>query len=138
VGPAGDSLYQSQREEKKLMVDSEASSTSSEKGEISIMEEGEVSDDDDDDDMNGLQDNSGKKDNDTNEDRMKVRHQLFSPKFIFIGLYTFSNTALFFGLIFTFLKTFPFMCDLLLWSFVRLIFSPHDILTRMTLSPLFL
>jgi hypothetical protein len=30
VGPAGDSLYQSQREEKKLMVDSEASSTSSE------------------------------------------------------------------------------------------------------------
>jgi hypothetical protein len=29
VGPAGDSLYQSQREEKKLMVDSEASSTSS-------------------------------------------------------------------------------------------------------------
>jgi hypothetical protein len=61
VGPAGDSLYQSQREEKKLMVDSEAS-------------------------------------------------------------YTFSNTALFFGLIFTFLKTFPFMCDLLLWSFVRLIF----------------
>lgn len=72
VGPAGDSLYQSQREEKKLMVDSEASSTSSEKGEISIMEEGEFSDDDDDDDMNGLQDNSGKKDNDTNEDRMKV------------------------------------------------------------------
>jgi hypothetical protein len=57
------------------MVDSEASSTSSEKGEISIMEEGEFSDDDDDDDdddMNGLQDNSGKKDNDTNEDRMKV------------------------------------------------------------------
>jgi hypothetical protein len=52
------------------MVDSEASSTSSEKGEISIMEEGEFSDDDD--DMNGLQDNSGKKDNDTNEDRMKV------------------------------------------------------------------
>jgi hypothetical protein len=47
------------------MVDSEASSTSSEKGEISIMEEGEFSDDDDDDDdMNGLQDNSGKKDND--------------------------------------------------------------------------
>jgi hypothetical protein len=47
------------------MVDSEASSTSSEKGEISIMEEGEFSDDDDDDDddMNGLQDNSGKKDN---------------------------------------------------------------------------
>jgi hypothetical protein len=62
VGPAGDSLYQSQREEKKLMVDSEASSTSSEKGEISIMEEGEFSDDDNDDDMNGLQDNSGKKD----------------------------------------------------------------------------
>jgi hypothetical protein len=56
------------------MVDSEASSTSSEKGEISIMEEGEVSDDDDDDDMNGLQNNSEKnlKDNDTNEDRMKV------------------------------------------------------------------
>jgi hypothetical protein len=55
------------------MVDSEASSTSSEKGEISIMEEGEFSDDDDDDDdMNGLQDNSGKKDNDPNEDRMKV------------------------------------------------------------------
>ena len=72
VGPAGDSLYQSQREEKKLMVDSEASSTSSEKGEISIMEEGEFSHDDDDDDMNGLQDNSGKKDNDTNEDRMKL------------------------------------------------------------------
>jgi hypothetical protein len=44
VGPAGDSLYQSQREEKKLKVDSEASSTSSEKGEISIMEEGEFSD----------------------------------------------------------------------------------------------
>jgi hypothetical protein len=44
VGPAGDSLYQSQREEKKLMVDREASSTSSEKGEISIMEEGEFSD----------------------------------------------------------------------------------------------
>jgi hypothetical protein len=36
------------------------------------MEEGEFSDDDDDDDMNGLQDNSGKKDNDTNEDSMKV------------------------------------------------------------------
>ena len=36
------------------------------------MEEGEFSDDDDDDNMNGLQDNSGKKDNDTNEDRMKV------------------------------------------------------------------
>jgi hypothetical protein len=35
--------------------------------------EGEFSDDDDDDDdMNGLHDNSGKKDNDTNEDRMKV------------------------------------------------------------------
>jgi hypothetical protein len=33
------------------------------------MEEGEFSEDDDDDDMNGLQDNSGKKDNDTNEDR---------------------------------------------------------------------
>jgi hypothetical protein len=73
VGTAGDSLYQSQREEKKLMVDSEASSTSSEKGEISIMEEGEFSDDDDDgDDMNDLQDNSEKKDNDTNEDRVKV------------------------------------------------------------------
>ena len=70
MGPAGDSLYQSQREEKKLMVDSEASSTSSEKGEISIMEEGEFSDDD----MNGLQNNSEKnlKDNDTNEDRVKV------------------------------------------------------------------
>jgi hypothetical protein len=77
VGPAGDSLYQSQREEKKLMVDSEASSTSSEKGEISIMEEGEFSDDDDDDDMNGLQYNSGKKDNDTNEDRMKVDPQSY-------------------------------------------------------------
>ena len=52
------------------MVDSEASSTSSEKGEISIMEEGEFSDDD----MNGLQNNSEKnlKDNDTNEDRVKV------------------------------------------------------------------
>ena len=60
VGPAGDSLYQSQREEKKLMVDSEASSTSSEKGEISIMEEGEFSDDDD-DDMNGLQNDSEKR-----------------------------------------------------------------------------
>jgi hypothetical protein len=73
VGPAGNSLYQSQREEKKLMVDSEASSTSSEKGEISIMEEGEFSDDDDDDDdMNGLQTDSEKKDNDTNEDRVKV------------------------------------------------------------------
>jgi len=56
VGPAGDNLYQ--REEIKLMVDSEASSTSSEKGEISIMEEGEFSDDDD--DMNGLQNNSEK------------------------------------------------------------------------------
>ena len=59
MGPAGDSLYQSQREEKKLMLDSEASSTSSEKGEIPIMEEGEVSDDDD--DMNGLQNNNEKK-----------------------------------------------------------------------------
>jgi hypothetical protein len=39
------------------------------------MEEGEFSDDDDDDDMNGLQDNSGKKDNDTNEDRMKVTEE---------------------------------------------------------------
>jgi hypothetical protein len=37
------------------------------------MEEGEFSDDDDDDDdMNGLQNNSEKKDNDTNEDRVKV------------------------------------------------------------------
>jgi hypothetical protein len=72
VGPAGDRLYQSQSEEKKLMVDSEASSTSSEKGEVSIMEEGEFSDDDD--DMNVLQNNSEKnlKDNDTNDDRVKV------------------------------------------------------------------
>jgi hypothetical protein len=53
------------------MFDSEALSTSSEKGEISIMEEGEFSDDDD-DDMNGLQNNSEKKNNDTNEDRVKV------------------------------------------------------------------
>jgi hypothetical protein len=37
---------------------------------------------------------------------------LFSPKFILIGLYIFSNTALFFGLLFIFLKTFPLMCDL--------------------------
>ena len=53
------------------MVDSEASSTSSEKGEISIMEEGEFSDDDD--DMNGLQNNSEKnlKDNDTHDHRVK-------------------------------------------------------------------
>jgi hypothetical protein len=54
------------------MVDSEASSTSSKKGEISIMEEREFSDDDD--DMNVLQNNSEKnlKDNDTNDDRVKV------------------------------------------------------------------
>ena len=54
VGPAGDSL--DQREENKLMVDSEASSTSSEKGEISIMEEEEFSDAD----MNSLHNNSEK------------------------------------------------------------------------------
>jgi hypothetical protein len=51
--PAGDSL--DQREENKLI--SEASSTSSEKVEISIMQ-GEFSDADD--DMNGLQNNSEK------------------------------------------------------------------------------
>jgi hypothetical protein len=70
VGPADDS--RDQREENKLMVDSEASWSSSEKGDISIMEEGEFSDDDN--DMNGLQNNSEKnlKDNDTNEDRVKV------------------------------------------------------------------
>ena len=64
VGPAGDNLYQRE----------EISATSTEKGEISIyvMEEGEFSDEDD--DMNGLQNNSDNKskDNDTNEDRVKV------------------------------------------------------------------
>jgi uncharacterized membrane protein len=98
VGPAGDSL--DKREENKVMDDIETSSTSSEKGEeLSIMEEGEYSDDDD---MNDLSSTNDKnlKENDTNKDRVTVTEVV--------------DTALFFGLLFIFLKTFPLMCDLLL------------------------